>query len=167
MPLNTVQTYVKGLLNELAVPFYEVPLTAYIQPPSPGSLTGPTAYIWGSVWNESRQTAPRRLPTASVGTGGFKKVIYQVDIYVKCPDASDYAYSDNAFPSVLDAVSQALNTTTMPITLTDPTTGLVSQIISVGEVISGDYSPVHVLDDQRYVIYEALLRAQVEEVISY
>ncbi len=158
MSLVAVQGFVQGVVTGVAVTAYPTPLTSYIAPPIPGDAGVPGAYIWGGTVNERRQTAPRGQ--------GFKELLWMVDIWLLVIQSNDRVDSDTAFPSMVDAVMDALRTTPMPLTITDPVTGVLSQVISVGEQMDLDYSPVHTVADQVDVQYVALLRCSVKEVLQ-
>ncbi len=165
MPINSVQLQVKSILNGLALPGQSLPLLAYIAPPVPGEVAQTLAFIWGATANEMPQTFSR---AKALGTtlGGFKKVTYNIDIWLYMIDQSDSITADSNFPLVIDAVRNAMASAQYPLLLTDPTTGQVSQLLMIGEKITTDYAPVRTLDDQQLVLYQGLLVVTVEEAIQ-
>ena len=158
MSLVAVQEFVQGVVTGVTVAAYPSPLVSYIAPPIPGDAGVPGAYIWGGTMTEKRQTAPRGQ--------GFKELLWMVDIWLLVIQSNDRVDSDTAFPSLADAVMAALRATSMPVMITDPVSGVQSQVISVGEQFDLDYSPVHTVADQVDVQYVALLRCSVKEVLQ-
>ena len=154
MSILSVQQYAKGLLDGLPSAFYG-PLQAFVAPPVPGNLDTPAAYLWGGVWPDSRQTMPRGP--------GFRKASYKLDCYLMMVDDPNASNADLAFPALIKAVVGRLATTLMPVQVADPVDGAVSQIVAVGEHLDVDYAPVVSLEDQRYVLYQALVKVDVEE----
>lgn len=158
MGLNAVQNYSKTLVNGLSSPLYQRSLEAYITPPNPGKLPGPAAYVWVTRGTNNRQTAPRGP--------GFRQTVWTVNIWLMAPGKATDINADSAFACLIDAVVESWVTTPMPIPLTDPETGLVTQIVSVGEEFTIDQSPVHSLADQRLFLYEALIQFTVKEIAT-
>lgn len=155
MGLNAVQLHAISLVDGLATPLYTQPIKAYITPPNPGKLTGPAAYVWVTLGDVSRRTAPRPY--------GFRKTAWTVNIWLMSPDNSQNPNADSAFACCIDAIVNAWVTTPMPIPLVDNVTGAKSQLIALGERFTIEQSPVHGLADQRLFLYEALLQFTVEE----
>lgn len=111
-----MQHHVRDLLDGLVIPGTTDTIEAFITPPTVDNLDGPKAYIWGSRMRATRQTMPR--------TFGFKKLLWQVDVYLSYETVPDSPTVDQEFPLVIDAVMAALWSATMPTMITDPTTGL-------------------------------------------
>lgn len=158
MPLNTVQTHIKGVLDGLALPTPNQQLSAYINPPDPGNGTQPSAYIWGSIAEDVRRSAPRYQ--------GFRVINHEIDIWVIWfgPNACG---ADTDFPSIIDAICQALRSTAMPVlNAKDPKTGQNSNIEMIAERLRWDYSPVHSVEDQRWLVYTAKIICDVREQIQ-
>jgi hypothetical protein len=141
-------------------------LTAVITPPDPGEGTEPTAYVWGSVGDENRQSMPRHQP-GKYGTGGFKIIDHTIDVWlIYCAYAEDEII-DSSFPAVIDAVCAILRDTLMPTPdIVDSITGMKSNVLKVGEHITWDYAPVHTLQDQRMLRYTARLMVELKEKIQ-
>lgn len=166
MTLNAIQSYVKGLLNGITLPFPQDPtLTAYIAPPIPGDEVAPLCYIWGSVVKEKRQTAPRAQP-GNLSSGGFKLRSYNLDLWLYAAEASDDPSIDSLFPAVIDAVCRVLRNTQMQIQITDAATGETSTVQAIGEDFQIDYAPVRTLDDQRMSQYMARIIVDITERIQ-
>jgi len=158
MSVNTVQSHVKTLLNGLTLPNYQTNLVTYITPPNPGKLPGPAAYVWATAGTNNRQTAPRGA--------GFRQMTWTVSIWLMAPGIASDVKADIKFAGVIDTVINALVTDTMPIMVTDSVTGLIYQLIAIGEDFTVQQSPVHGLADQRLLMYEALINLTVKEASS-
>jgi hypothetical protein len=52
--LASMQQYVQGLIDGTEST-YLAPVICYVQPPNPGVVTAPTAYVWGSNYHQRRQ----------------------------------------------------------------------------------------------------------------
>lgn len=166
MPLNSMQLYVKNLLDGAQLPLNLGTLTAFITPPDPGEGTDPVVYVWGSIADERRQTMPRHKP-GNYSTGGFKEINHVIDLWlVYCVYAEDELV-DSLYPAVIDAVCAVLRDTGMPTPLiVDQITGQGSYIQAIGEHITWDYAPVHSLADQRMLRYTARITVDVLEIIQ-
>lgn len=166
MPLNTVQCYLKGVLNGSILPLDLGTLEAFITPPNPNDdAVNPAAYIWGSRGRENRGALPRAQP-GNLSTGAWKFIDHDVSIWLTWFGAADDQFADQQFPTVVDAVCAVLrNTNLLDETqyATDPVTGQQSNLLDVGERMSWDYGPVHATADQRYLRYDAQLVISIQE----
>jgi hypothetical protein len=158
MPLNSVQQYCKGLLDGLPLPGQDQPLIAHIMPPTMEEMDGPRAYVWGARMRGERQTAPRRA--------GYKRLPWTVDVYLAYLDSADNPDGDKAFPLIIDAVLARFWSTTMPLMITDPETGQVSQILAVGETWDLEYPPERLPATMRMIWSVARLSMDVTEAIQ-
>lgn len=159
MPLNSVQSYVKGLLDGLPIPGpMNQTLEAFITPPSVDELDGPKAYVWGARMVGNRQTMPRGQ--------GFKRLTWQVDVYLTYETYPDNPSLDEEFPLIVDAVMAKAWTTPMPLFISDPTTGLQSQILAVGEKFDFEYPPERLPATLRMVLYTARLGLEISEAVQ-
>jgi hypothetical protein len=162
MPFNSVTQYVDGLINGITVPGIAGTLTSWVQPPVLENLNvnGMRAYVWASRVSASRQTMPR-------GEGaGFKKLPWHVQVwavYETAADQDNFLLSQQ-FPCMLDAIAEALATTTMPLFITDPTTMQESQIQSVGEEWDLDADTARTPATMRMLWYGALFTNTILEV---
>jgi hypothetical protein len=155
MGLNAVQLHANDITSGITTPLYNNPLVTFIVPPNPGELTGPTAYIWVTMGDNKRSTAPRGA--------GFRKMMWTVSMWIMSPDNVDNPNANSAFASLIDAIIQVWVTTPMPVPLTDSVTGAVSQLVSIGEDFHIEQSPVHQLANQQLVLYEALIEFSCRE----
>jgi hypothetical protein len=162
VPLNSIQQHCLTVIDGLQIPGSPDTLTASIQPPNFDDLDGPRAFIWGGRMRGERQTAPRgEAPRA-----GFKRLNWSVDVwlsYLTTPDADDV---DQAFPLIIDAVMSAFWATTMPTFITDPVTGLVSQLLQIGEEFELEAPTARATQTQRLLYYTALLSLDVYEAVQ-
>jgi hypothetical protein len=155
MGMNAVQQKAKSLTDGLSSPLYKQNLVAYISPPNPGELTGPAAYIWATLGDNSRRTASRGP--------GFRKTVWTISTWLMSPDNATNPNADRAFACLIDAVIESWVTAVMPIPMTDPDTGRVSQLVAIGEKFTVNQLPVHMLANQQLYLYEALIEFQIEE----
>lgn len=158
MGLNSVQQYVKGVLNGLIIPNQTQPLEAWVTPPNIENISGPRAYIWGGRMEEKRQTMPRGA--------GFMHLEWTIDTYLLLLENPQNPTIDQNFPLLADTVMTALRTTTMPRVINDPTTGASSQVLSIGERFSWEYPPERATANMRMLLYQARLGVIVEEAIQ-
>lgn len=159
MPLNTIQTHLQQVLNGLQLPLNDGILTAYIAPPDPGNGMEPAVYIWGSTAEDIRRSAPRGP--------GFRVIKHEIDMWLIWFGPADDPAADVAFPGIIDAVCQKLRVTPMPVlSIKDPVTGQNSNIEMIAERLRWDYSPVHSLEDQRWLVYTARVICDVREQVQ-
>ncbi|MFF4403589.1 hypothetical protein [Streptomyces sp. NPDC001404] len=160
MPLNTVQAHLKSLLDGTVLPYDAGALSAFIAPPDPGDGMQPSVYIWGSIATDARQSMPRGM--------GFRLIAHEIDLWLIWVAPNDDPYADSAFPGILDAVVQQLRTAPMPVlNQPDPAnTGVVSDLLKIGERVRWDYAPVHSIEDQRYWVYTARIICDVTEKLQ-
>lgn len=154
--LNSVQIYINGLLDGLALPYGDK-LTSYVQPPIIEPLEGPRCYVWGGTAHETRQSAPRGP--------GFKRIAWLIDVFLTYESMQDELDGGN-FPQIVDAAMQALRSTPIPVKVTDTATGTVTQLVEIGETITLDYPPLHTAQSERTLYWAAKLTCSVLEVIQ-
>lgn len=167
MPLNSVQHYVHDLINNMVLPSPVTgrgPLDCAITPPALQSLDGPHCYVWGGHVDKERQTMPRGA--------GFSKYPWRMSIWLIYETSAQLGPSgrnpnlDSEFPVLLDAVTKLLARTTMPILITDPDTGDISQIQGIGESWSLDYPAERLPATMRMLLYTAEISMDVLEVFQ-
>lgn len=158
MPLNSVQQYVVGLLDNLEIPGTTQRLEAYITPPTVEDLDNPKAYVQGARLRGRRQTAPRGP--------GFKHLAWTVDVYVTYETTPDSATVDQEMPLIIDAIMAKTWTTVMPLFITDAVTGVKSQILAIGEDFELEYPPERVPATLRMLYYAARLSLDVYEAVQ-
>jgi hypothetical protein len=165
VPLNSVQLYLRSVLDNVVLPLDQGPLTAYIQPPPQGDGTVPSLYIWGSRGDESRRTVPRAQP-GQLDTGGHKVIVHDVDMWLVWLGPVEDERADILFPSMIDCIMAILRNVALldqAQYATDPVTGQQSNLLDVGEQMSWEYAPVRAVADQRYQRYDARISVTVNE----
>lgn len=166
MSLNAVQQHVKGLLNGLPLPYsQEGTLTAYIAYPLPVDEADPICFIWGGEDDEHRQTAPRAQP-GNLSSGGFKDIVYLLDVWIMHAELNDDPNADSLFPVVIGTVKATLRNAQMGIDLTDPTTGEVSTLKMIGEEMKTQYEGARTMEDERMLQYLARVQVKIVEKIQ-
>jgi len=164
--LDSVQHYVHGLLDGLAMPQgVPGPLVAWITPPVQEKVKEPRAYIWGAEVDASQQTAPR-------GPGGFQ-FPWLIDIYAIYQDNPDDARKNEPFPKVITAIMKMFMTTPMPLFIDEDgnpvgpnaTSATDTQIQAIGTRMRLTYPPEKMVQSMRQVWYTQLLRVDVKEVV--
>lgn len=157
-PLNSVQLYLQNQLDGLTIPGMTTPLQAYITPPTVEDLDSPKAYVWGSRLRIQRQTMPRGA--------GFKHLAWMMDIYLVYETNPDSPTLDTEFPLIVDAVMNKLWTTQTPLLITDPVTGVVSQLLNVGENFEFEYPPERTPATLRMLYYTARIGMELYEAVQ-
>lgn len=174
MPINSTLLYVKSLLDGLAMPAGIAAMSAYITPPAVDEAPNgePRAYIWTPEWTESRNperggSVNRALTRPVPGqnpNSGVKALDHAIHIYIIYDQDSEDPSADSLFPMILDAISWQLRVSTDPAVVTDPSDGTISQLVDVGEQITGQMN-VTALAGQRMYRYDALMVVPVTEII--
>jgi hypothetical protein len=158
--------FVKTVLDDLAMPGGAPPMAAYINAPDPNTQTTiPTAYVWPSSFDTSRDTVPRNLGPYSQAGAGFKAKQHGIDVFIVWMDGSNAADSDTIFPGIVDFAVAALETVKMPQLITDPYNGAVTEMVNLGEVIRGRIV-ASAVEDERFLRYDCLLNLPVQETYN-
>lgn len=166
MPLYSIQKYLHGIINGLALPGSLPPLTAWITPPVIEGADGPRAYVWGGRMLSRRQTAPRGP--------GYRRLDWTADLWLANMDTPDDALADESFALISDAVMSALWSSVMPVWIdgngvpvgSAPTGEGQSQIQAIAEDISLDYPPERSTAALRMLWYTQHLGVSVLEVVQ-
>ena len=170
MPIVAVQTYIQNLLDGLIMPGGAGNLVAYITPPDPNQETDlPTAYIWPSDGDESRDPAKGGTVPRNTGINtdsGYKVYLHHMDVYLIWNGQDDDPQADAWFPGMVDAVMLVLRTSQDPVPAQDSWTGGMSTLIDVGENMSYRIT-LRSLADQRYNRYDALISLEVIEIMQF
>ncbi len=178
MPLNSVQLYVKGLIDGLVVQDGIGAIEAFVQPPVLDTLDAPKAYVWGARMRGRRQTMPRIATPAAINAGrsGYKRLDWTVDVYLAYEMNPDVPATtmDQDFPMIIDAVFTQMWTTTMPVFIdpngvptTTPLSNVVyTQILAVGEDFELEYPPERAPATMRMVYYTARLGFDIYEAVQ-
>ena len=170
--LTSIQLYLKDpLLNGLQSPFLD-PLEAVVQPPVLSDVADhPYAFIWAGAGMETRQTAPRsiRQPNGVIAPGGYQKMIWKIAVRLYTVMSQEDPNVELAFPALVDATLQQLNTTQIPIIITDPGSGQQSQILTIAENVEMQYASALVTSGpgQGIVRFACDLIIDVEEKVAW
>lgn len=169
MPIASTLLYVKGLLNDLPMPGGIPNMVAWVLPPDPNELAGaqPTAYVWPTEGDESRDPAKGGTIPRNTGPGtdsGTKPEEHMIDVWIDYFGPDDDPQGDSQFPGIVDAVMAVLRTSANPVTVTDPWTAEQSTLIDVGENMHY-HIVVNAVADQVFDRFQSLLRCQVLELI--
>jgi len=165
--LDSLQFYVKGLIDGLAMPpGVPGPLTAWITPPVTEKIASPRAYVWGGRLKGGRQTAPRGR--------GMMRLNWTVDVYVAYMSTPDKAMQEEPFPKVTDAILWTFMTTTMPLFIDaagnpmgpNQVNATDTQIQAIGESFDSDYPPERTVSGPRMLFYVQRMGIDVMEVVQ-
>lgn len=158
MTLSAVQALLRDSLDGLQTPGADLAAArAFITPPNPGVADAPLIYIWAGRVKEARRTLGRGV--------GLKRIEYELAIHAYAEMLADDAAADNAFPLFLEALLGVLRDIAMPQQLVDAETGIVSQLLEIGEQIDLTYGVPQALTDQRLLWYNAQLTVRATEDI--
>jgi hypothetical protein len=151
MGINAVMGYVKSVLDGLEIPGEVGPLACFIVPPDPDVNENgtPRASVWSADGDVSRLSGPRQLPDEP-GTAGWKDQWHNLAIFLWYPMSDEEPDEDSAFPGVVDAVMYALATVPNPAIITDPLTGVQTQLVGLGESMTWLMPPPMALAAQRW-----------------
>lgn len=157
MGLNAVETWARTLVTGVTSPLYQTAVKSYTTPPNPGKITGPVAYVWATSGPNVRQTAPRGH--------GFRKTTWIVTTWLMMIGQAADPKAAQPFNCLVDAVVEAWVTAKIPFLYTTPYTTQTSQILTPGERFTIEKAPAHTLADQRLLLYEAMIRFEVQEAL--
>jgi hypothetical protein len=169
MGIAAAQTYVQQLIDQLPMPGALPNLAAYVTPPDPNvDAEAPTAYVWPSDGDESRDsqkggTVPRNT---GPGTGsGWKNIAHSMDIWVVWFGADDDDLADITFPGVMDFIMACLRTSPERPLAVDPWTQAQSWLVDIGEKMTYNIK-LRALADQRYNRYDGLIVLDFYEIFQ-
>jgi hypothetical protein len=181
--LLAVQQHIQTLLDGLTTPQLlaqgVAPAHAFVAPPAvvTDTMTAPEIYVWDGRASNRRQTAPRNtlgaanwtqpnpaLPVLPISSAGFRAITWHVSVWVMFLLGAE----ENAitYPLLVDTVMKQLSLDLMPVALTDPQTGDVSQLTHIGEEIELEYPTPQETADERIFLYTLLLTVQVQEKVQ-
>jgi hypothetical protein len=165
MPLNSVHTALKQILDGLVIPGTAGTLDAYIMPPDPRDEPPPAIYLYPARGPEKRQALPRNQTEGiNSSQAGWKQIDHTVDGYLTWFCENDPAAQvDSAFPAVIDAVMAALREGPSPYYVTDPLTGLQSDLVDIGERMEYDAVAPRTTSAEALLRFDALITIHVLE----
>ena len=169
MSLNTAQYFIQQILDDLPLPGDGTPnLSAVITPMDPNvEAEVPTAYIWPTRGTESRNPALGGTIPRNTGPGtpsGLKPIQHDVEIFLVFFGQDDDSEADTLFPGFVEAIMQALRTSTNPATVQDPYSGVVSTLVDVGEFMQYEVV-ISAVENQAFNRYDCLITCRVWELI--
>ena len=168
MPILTALTHIQQLLDGYPLPGTGgSTLIAVIEPPDPQvDQVNPVAYVWPTEGPENRESLPRPQ-NGTPGTGstqaGWKHMGHNVDVWVKWFKDQGDPTPGLSFPTIMDAVMDAIRVSTDGIMLQDPVTFRYSQLYAVGERMKYDIATPMATKDQRTLEYNGLVRVTFDE----
>jgi hypothetical protein len=171
MTIGATQLAIQQLINGLPLYGGIPPLTAYITPPDPNDEADiPTAYVWPSRGDESRDNSGAAAGTVPRNTGpgtpsGWKSDVHAMDVWLVFFGQDDDPNSDTLFPMIVDTVMKAFRTSKNPILAVDPYTEEQSWLIDVGEKMSYQID-LRSLSDQSYNRYDGQISLTVTELFQ-
>lgn len=159
MSLTAVQNAVAGMLDGLVAGSLPPAQAWVLPPPVTQPADYPQIYVWGGRLVEARATIPRGP--------GQKRINHRIDLYVHwTSDNSNDPNSVVAFPVLLDAIRHVMRSVPLPVELTDPVTGEVSNLTDFGENMVLDYSTPTATADQRWLMNVGAIRVNAYEWIT-
>ncbi len=163
MGLTATQSYVQGLLQGLVGAYNGAPLEAWVDPPvADASAETPQAYILAAEGEGVRQTMAY--------TAGFYRDVHQVYVYLEWMMPPNSTNGNLAFTNLIDTVVAKIRTSyTGAIEITDPATGLQSQLLVIGDKIRWRYLPQRNVGEsgQEWLDYAAQLTFEVQVKEQY
>lgn len=169
MPINSAQMHVQSLIDGLSLPSGLPSLNAYITPPDPNvQAEVPTAYVWPSTGDESRDSSKGGTVPRNTGPGtpsGWKNIEHSMDVWLVWFGADDDPESDTLFPAIVDAVMYRLRTSPERPLVVDPYTSQQSWLVDIGEKMTYRID-LRSLTDQRYDRYDGLINLSFYEIFQ-
>ena len=157
MTLNAVQTYTAALLDGLESAALPPAFAWVLPPPVVPAGENPQIFVWGGSLDEQRATLPR--PT------GEKRIQHTVYLWILWISDNEVGNVQN-FPLLLDRIRAVARSVTLPVPLTDQTTGEQSVLTDFGERIMQEYGTPTPVEDQRYLINAAQIKIIAHEWIT-
>ena len=154
--MNSILQYMQGLLNGLTIPGQSKPLSTVLVPGMQMPLTGPIALIIPGPVHGERKTAPRNQ-------GGLMEAPWWIDVYLKYETNPNAELLDQLFPLIVDAILYACWAPKLPLQITDPTTGRITNLVALGEAFEVDPQPPETPATMRSLLFGALIRIEATE----
>ena len=169
MPVVSAQTYVQGILQGATPPGatgIKGPLECLITPLDPDVNPGGGAriYVWPAKGPEKRRAMPRN--TGPGTQAGWKQLTHELEIFLVWMDSPNDPQADVNFPLLIDYVMFLLRTSPNPAQVTDPETGVVSNMVNLGEVMTYEYVPPRTLAEMAFRRYDARVSCSLLELFQ-
>ena len=167
MPIASAQAYVQGILQGAAPPGatgIKGPIQCLITPLDPDVNAGGGAriYVWPAKGTVKRRAVPRN--TGPGTPAGWKDEKHDLEIFLVWMDSPNDPQADVNFPLLIDYVMMLLETSPNPAQVTDPETGLTSDMVNLGEVMTYEYVPPRTLAEQAFRRYDARISCSLLEL---
>jgi hypothetical protein len=168
VPFNTVHSYLQRMLDGTQIPGTAGVIEAFIAPPDPETEPTPKAYIWGTTGSEDRMASPRVPENGDISQAGWKEINHLTDVWLAwfSDEESDVRTLDVAFPAVVDYLAKILRESPDPVKVSDPLTGMDSELLDIGERMTMDMYPPRATADQRIWRYDAKFQLVILEVFQ-
>lgn len=168
MPLNTVHEYLRRMLDGTQIPGSAGTAEAFIAPPDPETEPTPKFYIWGSTVSEDRMASPRVPENGDLAQAGWKEMNHLLDIWLVwfSDEDTDSSTINVAFPAVVDMLAKILRESPDPVKVSDPLTGMDSELLDIGERMAIDMYPPRAMEDARILRYDAKFQLTILETFQ-
>jgi hypothetical protein len=156
--ITACQNYLQTLLQGMTTPLSPTPMEAWLEPPVPTTAEVPQAYILAAEGNLKRQTMG--------GLMGYYEDTHQIYVYLEWMLPPGTTNGNQAFTNLIDTVIATVRASyTGAIFITDPVTGLQSQLLVIGDRLAYKYLPPPNLGEgqQEYLDYVAQITFEVKE----
>jgi hypothetical protein len=165
--LNSVMSHLRSVLTGTEST-YLAPLVAVAMLPPVFSdvASSPHAFVWSATAQEHQQTMPRTMGGVP---GGYQRQTWDIEIALTAVIDQTTPDREQAFAVLYDQVMRVLNTTPIPIIVTDPATAQQSQILTIGVNIRSDIASAYSTADeaQGLIRFGATITCEVEEKVDW
>jgi len=162
MSITAIQNYLQTQLQGLEGAYGGAPLEAWVDPPTPGTAETPQAYILAGDGEGKRQTMG--------GLAGYYADTHQVYVYLEWMFPPGAQNANLAFTNLMDTAIKTIRTNYLgAIFITDPATGLQSQLLVIGDKLRYKYLPQRNIGEagQEWLDYVAQIIFEVQEKEQY
>lgn len=140
MSMNSVQLYIKSVINGIALPTTPgTDLTVWIAPPAvnPDAGAGAQAFVWGADGDAKRKTMGQR---GTLINGSFRGAVHELDVWLTWYQDLTQDNVDSEFPACCDTVRYTIERSPYQVpSLLDTTTGYVSDVYDIGDTNNWQY----------------------------
>jgi len=156
--ITACQSHIQGLLQGIEGAYGGAGLEAWVDPPTPGTAETPQAYILAGDGDGKRQTM--------AGLAGYYVDTHQIYVYLEWMMPPGATNANLAFTNLMDTVIKTIRLSyTGAIFITDPATGLQSQLLVIGDKLKYKYLPQRNIGEagQEWLDYVAQITFEVQE----